>query len=334
MYDSFIIGIDISSKYFDVAYMHGIEPMYLGRYINDMDGFRKAIRDLKKHTDQPTSSWFMCFENTGVYSKGILQWLASQGIPSREESALKISKSMGMKRGKSDEIDAKAICRYAFEKRDTIQPTKLSSPIITQLKHLLARRDLLVRQCQSFKVSLSGQASVLSPQMWKNLKQKNDQIIQLLSEQIKDIEKQINDLLKSDKEIKKNDGLAQSVVGIGLITSAYMIAYTENFTCFSNGRKFASYAGTAPFPNESGIRKKRRSVHQMGNKKIKSLLSNGVQSAILHDPEIRHYFQAKTKHLNSQQYGIVYNAIKNKLIHRVFAVIKRQTPYAKLGAYA
>jgi len=31
--------------------------------------------------------------------------------------------------------------------------------------------------------------------------------------------------------------------------------------------------------------------------------------------------------------GIVFNNIKNKLIHRVFAVIKRQTPFVPLNKH-
>ena len=70
----------------------------------------------------------------------------------------------------------------------------------------------------------------------------------------------------------------------------------------------------------------------MANKKMKSLLSNCANVAIMHDKEIRAYYERKLA--EGKEKGSVINAVKNKLVHRVFAVIKRQTPYVRLHNYA
>ena len=46
---------------------------------------------------------------------------------------------------------------------------------------------------------------------------------------------------------------------------------------------------------------------------------------------MRYYNRKKEE---GKESGVVLNAIKNKLIQRVFAVVKRGTPYVKLMTYA
>lgn len=82
--------------------------------------------------------------------------------------------------------------------------------------------------------------------------------------------------------------------------------------------------------------KMRRTKHYrykntFANKKMKSLFSNCTMSAIVHDPEISLYY--KRKRAEGKRSRIVLNAIKNKLIHRVFAVINRKSPYVKIMNY-
>jgi len=329
---SFFIGCDISKTYFDGSFNKNQIPVYAGRFSNDISGFKLFVKELKLYTDVPEPSWLVCFENTGVYSKPLLEWLFSQGISCREENALTISRSMGLRRGKDDKIDSKDICRYIFEKRDSIQPSKLSNPLIVKLKKLLSRRDFLVRHKQSLEVTLKDQQTVIDPSLYDLLESRNNTLIEEYSRQIKEIEELIQNLMKQDEEVKTNYDLAQSVVGIGKTTAAYLIAVTENFSCFTDGRKFACYGGIAPFPNRSGIRIGKTRVSHLANKKIKSLLSNCVNAAIMYDKEITLYYNRKLA--EGKEKGVVFNAIKNKLIHRVFAVIKRQTPYVRIMTYA
>lgn len=329
---SFFIGSDISKEVIDVAYYDGSGPVYLGQYSNNFSGFKDFVKELRKQTKAPMSSWFICFENTGVYSKALLEWLFSQGIPCREENALKISRSLGLRRGKDDRIDAKNICQYAFEKRSTIQASTLSKPLIVRLKKLLSRRDFLVRHKQSLGVTLKDQKEAMDPDLYDVFVSGNTILIQEYSAQIKEIEALIDKLIQEDDQMETNHTLAKSVVGIGNITASYMIAFTENFTCFKDSRQFACYSGIAPFPNQSGSYIGKTKVSHLANKKIKSLLSNCVLAAIVHDKEIRAYYQKKLTEGKAK--GVVLNAVKNKLVHRVFAVVKRQSPYVKLMNYA
>lgn len=328
----FFVGIDVSKATIDVAFHDGDKTIYLDHFKNSEKGFDVMLRQLETKTNHSKTSWFFCFENTGSYSKKLLYHLTHLDFACREENPIAIYRSLGLRRGKDDKVDSIDICNYAFEKRDRISPSLLDKPFVVNLKVILSSRDLLVRQRAALKKAIKPHKDLLDPELYQNLEGQYASLIEEYNLQIRQLEKDIAALIKSDVRASKNDMLLQSIVGIAHITSAYIISTTNNFEKFNNARKFACYCGVAPFPNSSGIRKGKMTVSHLANKKVKSILSNGVQVAIIHDPQIAHYYQRKLE--EGKRKGIVLNAIKNKIIHRVFSVIKRQTPYVKLNSYA
>ena len=128
--------------------------------------------------------------------------------------------------------------------------------------------------------------------------------------------------------MKKNFDLATSVKGIGFVIAAFMLVTTNNFTSFENGRKYACYSGIAPFENSSGKYKGKATVNHLANKKIKALLSNRANSAYQWDPELKAYYARKAK--EGKEHQLIINSIRCKLVNRVFAVVKRQTPYVNI----
>ena len=75
---------------------------------------------------------------------------------------------------------------------------------------------------------------------------------------------------------------------------------------------------------------KKTGVSKKGFSEAKADLSIAVLSAITYNPAIRGYWIRKKKEKCG---GIVLNAIKFKLVLRMFAVIKRGTPYVETDAY-
>ena len=327
----FFIGIDVSKSHIDVSYYWMGQAIYLGLYENTVEGFEKFISELSKLSRISVFDWFICFENTGSYSKELLYYLTDQRIACREENPIKISKSLGLRRGKSDKVDSQDICTYAYEKRDKIRATVLDDSDIIKLKILLSRRDLYVKQKTALTTSLKEQKKSMDNDLYEDLKQDNQKMISYYKEHIKGLEGRIKTLMKSNAEMLKNNDLLTTVIGIGMVTAAYLISTTNNFKKIKNARKYACYCGVAPFPNESGTKKGRRKVSSMANKKLKSVFSNCVAAAVIHDPQLSLYYHRKLK--EGKHYGVVANAIKNKLIHRAFAVIERQTPYVKILSY-
>ena len=153
-----------------------------------------------------------------------------------------------------------------------------------------------------------------------------------LNEEIKKVEKELIKLINEDDELQKQFKLITSIDGVGTQTALFMIAFTGGFSLFDNSRKFASYAGVAPFPYCSGtsIRGRTR-ISSYGHKKFKSLLSNCATTAIRNNSELRLYYERRISEGKSKMSTI--NIIRNKLLGRIFAVVHRGTPYVDTVAY-
>jgi transposase len=73
-----------------------------------------------------------------------------------------------------------------------------------------------------------------------------------------------------------------------------------------------------PFPNQSGVSIKRDRVSKLANQKLKKLLHMAAMSCIRAHGELKEYFIRKVKEGKNKM--LVINAIRNKLVHRMFAV--------------
>ena len=76
--------------------------------------------------------------------------------------------------------------------------------------------------------------------------------VKALDTSIKQCEKQILELIKSDEELMKNYGHIVSVSGIGIVNAIAFIAYSNNFKGIVTANKMASYYGVASYRDMSG----------------------------------------------------------------------------------
>jgi len=246
---------------------------------------------------------------------------------------LEIKRSLGISRGKDDKIDAKKIAKYAFEKRDELKTYEMPSEQINLLKRLLSLRVRLVKQRAGYKASLKEQKRILIKKENKVLFESQEKIIKYLTKQIGTIEKEMDDIINNNDSLKTIYKLIISIKSVGPQTALFLIVYTSAFKKFANWRKFASYVGTAPFPNSSGtsIRGKTK-VSNLAYKKIKSLLDQCAKSAIQHNPEMKIFYKKRVEEGKNEMSTI--NIVRNKILARIFAVVKRGTHYVDIMRYA
>lgn len=105
------IGIDVSKETLDI-YIHQINSYFI--VSNSVSGFPELLELCCMQLDCSPNELYFCFENTGRYSRALAVFLAESEILFTMAPAIDIKKSMGLKRGKSDRIDAKAIALYAW----------------------------------------------------------------------------------------------------------------------------------------------------------------------------------------------------------------------------
>src|SRR5215203_360144 len=256
-------------------------------------------------------------EHTGYYSYQFELFLHGHQVRYSKIAAIEIKRSVGLVRGKSDKVDALLISRYGWMNREWLAPQELSAAIITELKDLVNLRDKLVRDRSGYKARMKEQAATRKYAKSYVQNKIQSRMIKELTANIKEVEAAIKGLIKEDAALLNNYKLLVSIKAVGFVTAIYMLAYTENFGKFLNSRKFACYAGLAPFEHSSGtsLRGKNRVSHY-ANKKAKCLLNLAASVAIQHNPEMRTYY---TKRVNEGKSKMgTLNIIRHKLIDRMF----------------
>ena len=266
-------------------------------------------------------------EYTGGYEYRFIQFCQSLSIPYCRVPGLEIKQSMGMVRGKNDKVDSFRISQYGEEKVRRLIPSKPLSDTVLVLRQLLSFRKRLVREN-------AGWESTVKERKHMYPVKKTDTIIQMAVAKIKankkyisQTEQEITELIKSDHFWLQSYRIISSIKGIGKINAWMTLAYTENFTSFTDARKYAVYVGVIPFEHSSGTSVKgRKRVSHLAHKELKQELNQAAKTAMVHDPEIREYAQRK---LRDKNYPLVLNNVKFKLILRMFALIKRGEMYVE-----
>ena len=325
-----VLGIDVSKKTIDV-HLHC--KSISQQFDNTPKGYKALLNWIKKQTDLSLDQVLICFEHTGLYSLPLAVYLSGQKIEFCMVSGLEIKRSMGIVRGKNDKIDAQRIAEYAYLRRDTLKSFELPSKNVLKLQKLLSLRERMVKQRAGYMGSMKESKAMLKQKDYEPLFKIHQKMIHYLTKQIDHIESEMKTLVEEDQTIGPVYDLITSVKGVGLIVACHMIVTTNCFKGFTDPRKFACYAGIAPFDKQSGTSLNARSkVSHLANKTMKMLLNLAASSAILADPELKQYYQRRIESGKSKMSTL--NIVRNKIVYRVFAVVKRGTPYVPLWQHA
>jgi transposase len=317
------IGIDISKSYFDAAFIKTDAPgnSQHQQFTQNESGFKKMIRWPKQQGVLVTSETLFCMEYTGLYNTGLVSFLTRQKALVWVEMPLRIKKSTGFERGSNDKTSAVKIAGYAFRYQDKRQLWRPLDSSIERIKNLIAQRDRIITSITQLTVPIKELNHCGCVKEAKELEKLQRKPLKALQKSKEDIERLIIKTVKQDEQIDKRTQNVQSIKGIGPITAVSLLAYTKGFTSFDNAKQLACYAGVVPFSKTSGSSVRYKpTVSQHANKKLKKLLHLCALSAIKNDKEIRAYFERKVGEGKNKM--CVINAVRNKLIHRVFAVIR------------
>lgn len=326
----FYCGIDVSKDSLDYAICNQLDKSILlvSKTENTIAGIRKMIKVVQKKS-QNLQIWY-CFEHTGHYGLLLAHILQCQKQKYSMVASLDIIKSSGLIRGKSDPVDAQRIALYAATFTHKLKLTELQSESILRMKTMLTIRNQYVRirtQLKNAHKSMIITSKVVSLKAELNEYKKE---IACYDIKINKLEKKIIELINQNNDLKISYDKITKVTGIGLITAATILLYTNNFKTFNNPRKFNCYCGLAPFEYTSGTSVKRKDkTSRYRNKELKKLLFNAANTAIRHDQQIRTYFNRKTK--EGKHKMSVINAVACKIIYRVFAVANRDEPYVNFS---
>lgn len=322
------IGIDVSKDTLDFCVRNQKSILLNTVCTNNKKGINALMRKLRKLTDFEMTSSLFCLEHTGIYNNHLVECLCTMKATIWIESALRIKQSQGMLRGKNDKTDAERIAFYAYTYRDQIKIWEPQREEVLKMKKLITIRERIIKLIKQINFPLKENQQFESKAYNKIEERLFKAPLLALKKQLSEVENQIKQIIKQDTELKRTTELITSISGIGLITAVNVIVASNEFKSISDPQKFACYSGVAPFEYQSGtsIRGKTK-VSQLANKKIKTLLHLAAMAAISKAGELQDYFLRKTSEGKNKMSTL--NAVRNKLIRRIFAVVKRGAPYEK-----
>lgn len=318
------IGIDISKKKLDIYVIKNNKKVLYTKVANT----RKRFKTLEKELKIPLEKALFCVENTGIYNHHLLKWTAQKGHQLWVESSLAIKRSVGLARGKNDQIDAKRIAMYASMHHASSKLWEAPREVIEELEELSWARNKIKESIKQYKKPIKEIESIKGKQAAQKSLTLFQNTLKALQEDLKQIEGRMQKCVKSDKEVAHTFEILTSIPGIGPITAQAFIVSTNEFKKIKDPKKLACYAGIAPFEHTSGssIRGKSRVSHY-ANKKLKSLLHMAATSVIRLPGELSDFYKRLVKRGKAKMVAI--NAVRRKLIHLVYACIRDDRMYKK-----
>jgi transposase len=203
-------------------------------------------------------------------------------------------------RNKTDAADARSICEALMHPGTTFIRAK--SLAEQDIDHLLARRELLVRQRTQLvnqTRAFLGERGIVIPKGRHNFMKNLPQII---SEKWDDFSGKFQAILTDnfadyqdlDAKIAKLDTMINAeaahtepckrlmqINGIGPQTALALVAHVGNATHFKNGRQMSAYLGLTPREHSSGGKQRLLGITKRGSVRIRRLLLLGARAAIL-----------------------------------------------------
>lgn len=318
------IGIDISKEYFDAFLIAENGNRKHNQFSNTSKGVREFLKWFKGE-NLKIEDTLICMEHTGMYGKVLSTLLVAKKCNLWIEMSLRIIRSIGIQRGKNDKIDSERIALYALKNQENAVLFKASKKALDKIRALLALREKMI----VFKASLVRNVNELKSfdkDICKTTQQYQKLAVKGINADIKKIEKELDNLIVQDTNLEKIFNNIVSVPGVGKITALFLICFTHEFTSFKTPRELACYCGVVPFEYTSGksIRAKPK-VHYMANKKLKKQLHMCALSSVMHNPEMKTYFNRKVEEGKNKM--LILNNVRNKLIHTICACVRENRPY-------
>lgn len=327
------VGIDVSKETFTYCLLDQTQQLQEGEIENSDQGVLEFICTIRHLIGTRFEEVVFCMEHTGIYCMILMRHLHSSGARVSVENAYRIKSSLGLTRGKSDKLDARRIAEFAMRFEDRLSYWQPKRKSIKSLQLLEKLRKRLLKAYNQILVPLKEANGFIEEQDLELISKSSHEILGLIESKIKMIEDQIQQIISRDHKLNKIVKQVQSIPGIGPVTAIELLIRTNEFKDFQNAKKLACHVGIAPFEHSSGssIRGRTRVSHK-AHKSLKTLLTLGAMATLCGNNEFRVYYDRKLAEGKNKLSIII--CIRNKILHRAFAVVKNDTMYDKNYQYS
>lgn len=326
------MGCDISQDSFTYCLRSDSEIICQGEVLNSNKPIQKWLKELKQVHRVDLPGVIFCLEHTGIYGMILMRTLYSRSLIVCVEGASNIKLSLGLQRGKNDRVDARRIAEYAMRYTDRLKQWKPKREVLERLQLLIGMRSRLIKAKNVLNSHTKEVGKFLGKQEHMLLSKGTKESLKAIKANIKKADEDIEALIRSDGNLKRLSDLVTSVASVGMVTCAAFLVKTNEFQDIKEAKKFACTAGLAPFEHSSGksVRGKTRVSHR-AHKDLKTLLHMCALGAISRKGELQDFYKRKVGQGKNKM--LVLNAVRNKIVHRVFAVVRDGVMYQKNYQY-
>jgi len=217
------VGIDISKSTLDICILKQQPKYYL------IEKVKKAIpKFIKKYLlDDPLLH--ICMENTGKYGWLLMDMLTEKRLSFYLVNPIHLKKSPRLIRGKNDKIDAFRIANFIKKIYQELEYYKPKSTLLKNIQVLCTERKHRIKQRKELKAKLTDYTLIEQSDLLSFLMNQNNNLIEELTNQIKQIEKQINLLIKQQQDLKQKYKQLVSVPSVGKILAWNLLIKTNAF---------------------------------------------------------------------------------------------------------
>ena len=268
-----VIGVDVCGQFLD---FHVLPQGLAARCTNDPEGIGEVVR-LSEELDVK----LVAMEATGGLERALALECGLNQIPVLVINPRQIrdfARSTG-RLAKTDALDALMIAQYAFTLRP--EPRPLADADAEHLKALVARRRQLISMRAAETNRLKRALEAVHPRLRRH--------IEYLGEELEDLDREIEDLIKANKLWKGKVDLLSNVPGLGHASCMTLVSALPELGSL-NRRQIAALVGMAPLNRDSGGLRGKRSIWG-GRSHVRRVLYMATMSAKVHNPHIKAFYE-------------------------------------------
>lgn len=303
-----VVGIDVSKEHLDVCLRPQGDTFTVSRDPAGMDDLVSQLLPI-----QPV---LVALEATGGFESVVAAALSSAGLPVVVVNPVQVrqfARALG-KHAKTDLIDAAVIAHFAEATNPAIRP--LPDDATRLLAALLDRRRQIIQM-------LGAERQRLRLMTAPRLKQSINRLLSALQKELKAIDKEIDDIVRTTPAWREKEDLLKSVPGVGPTIARTLIAEMPELGSL-NRKEVASLAGLAPFTRQSG-QWRGKSFIAGGRTRVRAALFMGAMVAAQHNSVLRAFYQKLLQAGKPKM--IALTAIARKLLTILNAILREQRPW-------
>jgi len=301
------IGIDVSKAQLDV-YIHPTAQRYCFQQTD------KDIETLAQTLEQLEPS-MVILEASGGYESVVAGILANLGLPVvvvNPRQVRDFAKATGTL-AKTDLIDAQILARFGEAVKPEVRP--LPDDDTQALGALVKRRRQITQMLTMEKNRLPHASGPVAHNIQEH--------IAWLTRQIKDLDKDLREILRASPVWREKESLLRSVPGVGPILTATLLADLPELGRL-NRKEIASLVGVAPMNRDSGTWRGKRVIWG-GRSYVRTMLYMGTVAAIRCNLIIQAWYRRLRDAGKPPKVAIT--ACMRKLLTILNAMFKHKTPW-------